>query len=473
MVVQDEDGSGTAGQGNARDALGRMPAWLAALGDGEQVCRSLTSALVAAGERDTSVLSCEPNRLRLKDGRWAGSYRVVVRSVDDAEPRTVLLLGTEQPVPGPAQAAPLGTRPFGDPAWSTFLPDLGLRLQTEPPEADLPALHLLTDPESARSLLEDGIRRSGLAGAGFRLRSCAPRLLRYKPGSRCTVRYTLEYDEEVASAHWPHVVIVKTYRGGKGRVAWDGLQALWRSPMSQSVVAIAEPIAFIEAHNVLVQRAVPEEETLKQAIRRAVTDGSPAARTELRASLEAAAAGLADLHHSGVTAGTPLAWDDEVAEIRDVAAEVAARVPELAEVVDPLLAMLSDAADGCPADPPGPAHGSFRPAQVLLSRRGPAFIDFDAFCQAEPAVDLALFRTNVRQLSAVPGHRAALAEVADEFLAAYQEQGAVSPRRLALWEALDLLTDVLHCWTKVRPAELAGTISALEAHLVTASPAFG
>ena len=46
----------------------------------------------------------------------------------------------------------------------------------------------------------------------------------------------------------------------------------------------------------------------------------------------------------------------------------------------------------------------------------------------------------------------------------------MSLARLALWEALALLTDALHCWTKVRPAELPEAIAALAAHLGTAMP---
>jgi hypothetical protein len=41
----------------------------------------------------------------------------------------------------------------------------------------------------------------------------------------------------------------------------------------------------------------------------------------------------------------------------------------------------------------------------------------------------------------------------------------VSRRRIALWEALDLLTLVLYCWTKVEPERLPDTMLLLERHL--------
>ncbi|HEU4910518.1 MAG TPA: hypothetical protein VFV76_01340 [Actinomycetes bacterium] len=470
MVVQHDGASGPAAPKTSLDVLGRMPAWLAALGDGERLRRSLSSALRAAGDGQLKLLSCEPGRLRFEAGHWSGTYRAVVHDAGVDEPRTVLLRGTDQREPGPARPPRPGDRHlFGGRAWTTYLPDLGLDLRTEPPEPDLPAMALLADPDSARSLLEDGIQRSGPAWTGFRIRSCEPRVLRYKPG-RGTVWYTLTYDDDVPRGRWPDAVVVKVYQGAKGRVSWDALRALWGSPMAQSAVAIAEPIAFLADHNALVQRAVAEEETLKQAIRRAVTDGSSIVRAELLATVRRAAAGLADLHGCGVATGTTRGLADEVDELRGVAAGLAVRVPDLDAGVEHLLGMISASAAVNPADPPRPAHGSFRPAQALLSRQGLAFIDFDSYCQAEPALDLALFRTSVRRLASGTRDRAALVDVSDEFLAAYRERGSVSLARLALWEALALLTDALHCWTKVRPAELPGAVAALAAHLGTAMP---
>ncbi|MGH3473545.1 MAG: hypothetical protein ACRDOT_01380, partial [Aeromicrobium sp.] len=45
---------------------------------------------------------------------------------------------------------------------------------------------------------------------------------------------------------------------------------------------------------------------------------------------------------------------------------------------------------------------------------------------------------------------ALLDDLCDTFLAAYREHGTVSSARVALWEACDLTTGMLHAWTKVR-----------------------
>jgi hypothetical protein len=51
------------------------------------------------------------------------------------------------------------------------------------------------------------------------------------------------------------------------------------------------------------------------------------------------------------------------------------------------------------------------------------------------------------------------------FLAHYEQVAPVSRRRVALWEALNLLALVLNCWTKIKPVRLNNTMLMLERHL--------
>ncbi len=68
------------------------------------------------------------------------------------------------------------------------------------------------------------------------------------------------------------MVIAKTYRGDKGRTAFSGMSALWNSSLRTSeAVTIAEPIAFLEERNVLLQGPVPGASTLEELIRSART----------------------------------------------------------------------------------------------------------------------------------------------------------------------------------------------------------
>jgi aminoglycoside phosphotransferase (APT) family kinase protein len=155
-------------------------------------------------------------------------------------------------------------------------------------------------------------------------------------------------------------------------------------------------------------------------------------------------------------------------------------VPELGGAAAPLLALVADVAQMHEAEAPRPSHGSFRPAQVLLADGRVGFIDFDGFGRAEPARDVALFRTAIKDValaswppdaptpaeSEVRTTIAWLEEVCEVFVARYQQVAPLSRERVALWETLDLFTNVLNAWTKVKPERVGPTIRLVDDFLL-------
>jgi hypothetical protein len=61
-------------------------------------------------------------------------------------------------------------------------------------------------------------------------------------------------------------------------------------------------------------------------------------------------------------------------------------------------------------------------------------------------------------------------ELCDDFLAAYVRHAPVTAERVALWESTDLLTALLHAWTKVRTARVGPRLAVL-LHATRAVPA--
>jgi aminoglycoside phosphotransferase (APT) family kinase protein len=466
--------------------LSTLPDWLAAAASGARVAAALEGDLA-----DLSIRRCKVDGIKPKGQRWLARYELTIAEPDGST-HEIALTGPLTPpgVPAPDHAPGGG---FGTAEWRRYLPELGLDLRADlGEEEEFEALPLLTDPQLARAFLEQSIRAGAPAYADIAIAACTPKVMRNKPG-RCTVRYDLEYADD-ARAHWPNMIIAKTYTSDTGQNTYAAMRKLWDSPLAHGdVVVIAEPLAYIPAHNVLVQALVQGAGDLKDLLRAALRAGTwadssalnPGALEELHALARKTAAGLVALHHSGARHGETLTWEDELSEIRSELGKLSASIVWFAGAVEPLLARLEAANASAPAEATLPAHRSFRPQQVLIDRGNIGFIDFDGFCLAEPALDIALFRSTIKEIGIntsptqkqkefeYPSAQArqerlsALNAICDTFLDEYARLAPISRQRVALWEALDLLTVVLRCWSKVKPHQLSNAILLLESQLST------
>ncbi|HEX6151175.1 phosphotransferase [Nocardioides sp.] len=457
-------------------AFAALPEWLADGMDGALIGHLLDD-LADGGLR---VSACTPERLRAKGEEWLARYRVEV--VDpEGERREVVLVGNLWP---PAAGDPPVDEPgtdragFGEPGWRCWLPEVRLELRAQEHDEALPALPLLVEPEAAAGLLRRVLPAAGYDAAVV---GCLPDVVRYKPGSRCTVVVHVDYETSNGGARPPSPVVLKTHQGDKGGTAWEAMSALWdRQQAWRGSVIMAEPLAFLPEERILVQGPVPERCTLKDLARRAFAAGEPLL-TELRDELTKTARALSAVHDSGAVYGRTATLDQEITEIHEVIDRLAHTVPKLEGAGAALMARLSDVAATVPADPVVAAHHDFRPAQVLLHEGRVGFIDFDGAAMAEPALDVGRFRAKLRDIgisalaaSGQPMTGPALDEnlrlqdeLCDHFLAAYQEHAQVSATRVLLWETCDLFTAMLHAWTKVRIARLEPRLVALRHRIAT------
>ncbi|HEY6193659.1 MAG TPA: hypothetical protein VI504_01340 [Candidatus Eisenbacteria bacterium] len=420
-----------------------------------------------------------PRRIHLKDETPGGTFKLLFEANED-DHREVQLVGHFAPERcADLSAAPCRV-PLGQTGWHCALPELGLVLESPPPDTALPAHPVLTDARQARALLEQVIRAGSPSYTDLRIERCTPHVARHNPGSRCTVVYRLEYGPEAVGRDWPGVVVAKTHRGDKGRLAYASMCALWETGLRWSTaVAIAEPLGFHPELRVLVQRGVPGDSTLGDRLESVLLGGREHEREELRMLLARTARGLATLHGCGAH-GEVYAWEQELLEVRERIGRLAAWIPGFAAALEPALARLEALAISHPADRPVASHRSFRPAQVLVSEGQIAFIDFDGFGEAEPATDLALFRASMKQNVLRSGERASwqeissfrtqetlseLDELCELFLAEYERLTPVSRERVALWETLYLLENLLSTWEKVRSEHLGSSIALFEHHL--------
>ncbi|MGH3342474.1 MAG: phosphotransferase family protein [Carbonactinosporaceae bacterium] len=454
--------------------FGSIPDWLAAPMQPERVIASLLRNVPELSEGRLQLLRCSADRLRAKGTEWLARYSLTVAQ-PDGEVRDVVLVGN---LWGPLAETPAATSvdgmPFGESGWASYLPDLRLTLRAQANDEALPALPTLVDPESAAQLLRPVLHAAGYREAA--IAACEPVVVRYKPGSRCTVVVRLSYLDANASKRPPSPIVVKTHQGDKGEVAWAAMNALWQRPHSWlGVVQLAEPLAYLPDDRILVQGPIPEEQTLKELARDAIASMDATMLARLRDGLTNTARGLAAIHGSGASYGRTATFEDELAEVREVLDRLSLSVPGLPQAAAPLLRLLTSRSRLAKADPIVSAHHDFRPAQVLLHGGGVGFIDFDGACMAEPALDLGRFRAKLRDIgifaldgdaepcseSSVEENLALLDDLCEHFLAAYQQYAPVSRTRVLIWEACDLLTTMLHAWTKVRLARLEPRLTTL------------
>jgi hypothetical protein len=460
------------------DPFAELPRWLAEPMDGARVGASLTQQVPELADGRLELLSCRPERLRAKESEWLARYRLSVRG-PDGEPRDVVLVGTlwapTQDHPGPDASSSAGAA-FGEEGWSGWLPDLRLELQHEVSDEALPALPMLTEPGAAAELLQPVLRAAGYDRAS--IATCDPVVVRYKPGSRCTVVVGVTYAQP-STPPPPRTVVLKTHQGDKGQTAWEAMTALWEPPSWRGVLDLAEPLAFLPEERILVQGPIREELTLKELARQAFADGGPEAMDALRGALSDTGRALATLHQTGAVYGRTATFEDELVEVRDVIDRLGLTVPQLQGAAAPLLQRLEELAAEHPADPIVPAHHDFRPAQVLLHPDGLGFIDFDGASMAEPALDLGRFRAKLRDIGIssllytgqplvgepLAENLGLLDDLCEQFLASYLEHATVSRQRVLMWETCDLVTGMLHAWTKVRLVRLEPRLAILRHQL--------
>ncbi len=465
--------------------LATPPDWLRATLQPQQVIDALQRHVPELSSGSQKLVECKVKRLHLQDddGHWTGTYQLTVEGPQPGSRRVIQALGS---VTAPALRPPADDeqhstqQAFGSDEWRCWLPELGLSLQTQPPDAALPAMPQLTEPEQARALLEQAISAGAPAYHDLHIQTCTPKILSYKPGSRCTILYHLQYAGELAGRGWPTTVIAKTYRkASKAQNAYDGMLALWHSALAAGdVVTIAEPLACIPDLKVMVQGAIAEERTLEDLLKSTLSAGTAEAQEELYYFMRKTAAGLAAFHRSEARHGDTVTLEERFQELHALIDRLAVPVPEIAGALTPLLERLEALAAEHPAEATVPTHGTFNPEQVLIFQQQIGFIDFDDFCLAEPALDVALFRAAIKDtgMNALDEdareNRAArlarldqLEAIGEVFLAQYEVLAPISRRRVALWEAWSYFRDSLHYWIKVKPAEPDNALMTLEHQL--------
>src|SRR5574338_1198551 len=374
-----------------------LPDWLASLRDHKRTYAVLSRDIPEIANAEIILKKSKIGHVQYRKGVWQNRCALEFRTLAAPEEKAIELKGVLYPPGSISTDRPIVRGEFGNDAWHAVLPELSLELTSLEPETELLAFDVLTDPDQARDFLERSIRSASPAYRNVQIRSCTLEIARYKPGDRCTILYRLDYEPEMPADHRPPpMVVAKTTKGEKGRTAFASLSALWNSSFGSShLVRIAEPIAYDPALKVFVQGPVWEEQTLADLLLTVLDRQFPETLGKLSDAMQKTAQGLAELHQSGVRMGQVVSWADEMAEIEAELFPLCDVFPDISTDAAPFLNWIRQLEAATPPDTFVSSHGTFRPVQVLLHQNELSFIDFDSFCQSEPARDLAMFLTSM------------------------------------------------------------------------------
>jgi len=334
-------------------------------------------------------------------------------------------------------------------ASAVFVPELATVLRLFPADSVLTGLGPATDLAGMTALLSESLPEC--RDEGWRMRDLEVEPVHYKPARLCTLRYSLLLDHPKGGESRRVHLFGKVYRDNRWEQSYETLATTWNAAAaSGGAWHAARPIAVVPEWRFLVQSAVPGDRFRQALADLTVDDARPDQLRQVAGHLEAVARAVRSLQRAPVAQGPRL----------DFAALFAAQQRNLdylggvhdgtARELERLRREIERVAAATPASALVLSHGDFAHGNVMLHGNEVGIIDFDRMGQAEPAYDVAYFLTHLTSFTLRHPRRAAhMRPLCDHFRAAYLELAPeVSPRRLALYEALDLSAYVLRNFRK-------------------------
>ena len=244
------------------------------------------------------------------------------------------------------------------------------------------------DPVKVRRRFRGRLRR--LTGENGLPHLRTIRVIRYKPGRRCVIEYDLEVERPDAA---PEMVtlIGKVRRLRSGKSGYRLLSALWDAGFgadSADGITVAEPIGVVPEFRMWLQRKLQGQ---------VATDllAAPGNEDLVRRIAEAAH----KLHRAGVLAKRRHTMNDELRILHERLPSVARSEPQWAGRIERLLDACDRLGAGTLKPEPCGIHRDFYADQVIVAGPRLCLIDFDLYCEGDPALDIGNFLGHIREQS--------------------------------------------------------------------------
>jgi aminoglycoside phosphotransferase (APT) family kinase protein len=244
-------------------------------------------------------------------------------------------------------------------------------------DSRMPFLVRALDPEEVeRHLLA---RLAGRPGAPERVTVRAIRIVRYKPERRCLIEYELELTRLDAPPEAVTLVAKARARGADTTTfaLLRGLRGRGFDDASPDGISVPEPVAVIPELGLWLQRKVRGIAATTGLVAR---NGVAVARRLAEA--------VHKLHRAALPARRRHTMADELRILHECLSSLAQRRPQWALRLERLLRVCDRLGRATPRGRPCGIHRDFYPDHALLDKERLYLLDFDLYCEGDPALDI-------------------------------------------------------------------------------------
>jgi hypothetical protein len=266
-------------------------------------------------------------------------------------------------------------------------------------DREMTSLVLALDPAEVERQINHRLRIV-LAGKEGSLCLREIRVTRYKPGRRCLIEYDVEVERPGAP---PEVVVLigKVRAKRYGKSGYRLLESFWNGGFKSDNpdgIFVPEPIGTIPEFRMWLQRKVRGESATSLL---AAPEGVELCRRVAEA--------IHKVHRANVPDDRAHTMSDELRILHERLPQVAQARQEWSRRIERLLVECDRLGARVPEPRARGIHRDFYPAQVIVHKGRLCLLDFDLYCNGDPALDVGNFIGHITEQSLrIAGNPAAL-----------------------------------------------------------------
>ena len=213
---------------------------------------------------------------------------------------------------------------------------------------------------------------------------------RYKPKRRCVIEFKIDFKKPGAPPE-TMTLIGKVRSKHRCNTAFQRLDMFWNAGFkedSQDGVSVPEPICYISEYHLWLQRKVPGQVATDLLM-------LPNAKRVVGKIAEAAH----KLHLANLPTKRVHLMSDELQILQEKLPTLLEIKPHWSDRIDGLLEACSKLAANVPQPVLRGIHRDFYADQVIMDGKRLYIIDFDLYCQGDPALDIGNFMGHITEQS--------------------------------------------------------------------------